>query len=101
MLPALEFPADPSWMVPDEELGALLWDMYDMMPHIRDHCRAVACVATEIVRRAEERGIIPAGRALSVPLARAAALLDIRLLDHIIVADGDFVSMEASGLLYG
>ena len=27
--------------------------------------------------------------------------MDIRLLDHIIVADGDFVSMEASGLLYG
>ena len=34
-------------------------------------------------------------------LARAAALFDIRLLDHIIVADGDFVSMEASGLLSG
>lgn len=75
MLPALEFPADPSWMVPDEEQCALLWDKYDMMPHIRDHCRAVAGVATEIVRRAEDRGIIPAGRALSVPLARAAALL--------------------------
>ena len=25
----------------------------------------------------------------------------VELLDHIIVADGDFVSMEASGLLYG
>ena len=75
MLPALEFPADSSWPVPDEEQCALLWDKYDMMPHIRDHCRAVAGVAVEIVRRAEERGIIPEGRPLNVPLARAAALL--------------------------
>ena len=75
MLPALEFPADPSWPVPDESQCALLWDKYDMMPHIRDHCRAVAGVAAEIVRRAEARGVIPEGRALNVPLARAAGLL--------------------------
>ena len=75
MLPALEFPADPGWLVPDEERCALLWDKYDMMPHIREHCRAVAGIAAEIVRRAEERGVIPEGRALTVPLARAAGLL--------------------------
>ena len=75
MLPALEFPADPSWPVPDESQCALLWDKYDMTPHIRDHCRAVAGVAAEIVRRAEARGVIPEGRALNVPLARAAGLL--------------------------
>lgn len=75
MLPALEFPADPSWIVPDEKQCALLWDRYDMMPHIRDHCRAVARVAMEIVRRAEMRGVIPEGRPLTVPLARAAGLL--------------------------
>ncbi|HJD96367.1 HD domain-containing protein [Mailhella massiliensis] len=75
MLPSLEFPADPSWAVPDEMQCALLWDKYEVPPHIRDHCRAVAGVAVEIVSRAEERGVIPAGRALSVPLARAAALL--------------------------
>ncbi len=75
MLPALEFPADPAWLVPDEEQCALLWDKYDMMPNIREHCRGVARVAVEIVRRAEARGIIPEGRPLTVPLARAAALL--------------------------
>lgn len=75
MLPALEFPADPAWLVPDEEQCALLWDKYDMMPNIRKHCRGVARVAVEIVRRAEARGIIPEGRPLTVPLARAAALL--------------------------
>lgn len=75
MLPALEFPADPAWFVPDEEHCALLWDKYDMMPNIREHCRGVARVAVEIVRRAEARGVIPEGRPLTVPLARAAALL--------------------------
>ena len=34
-------------------------------------------------------------------LQKACRMMNIRLLDHIIVADGDFVSMEASGLLYG
>ncbi|WP_294447185.1 HD domain-containing protein [uncultured Mailhella sp.] len=75
MLPALEFPADPAWFVPDEEHCALLWDKYDMMPNIREHCRGVARVAVEIVRRAEARGVIPESRPLTVPLARAAALL--------------------------
>ena len=75
MLPSLEFPADPSWSVPDETQCALLWDKYEVPPHIRDHCRAVAGVAVEITSRAAARGAIPAGRALTVPLARAAALL--------------------------
>ena len=75
MLPALEFTADPSWMVPDEEQCMLLWDRYDMLPHIRDHCRAVAGIAVEIVRRAVERGAVPEGRLLTEPLARAAGLL--------------------------
>lgn len=75
MLPSLEFPADPSWLVPDEEQCMRLWDKYEMMPHIRDHCRAVAGVAGEIVRRAVERGVIAEGRPLTVPLARAAGWL--------------------------
>ncbi len=75
MLPSLEFPADPSWVVPDERQCSRFWDKYDMMPHIREHCRAVAGVAVEIVRRAEERGAVPEGRPLTVPLARAAGLL--------------------------
>lgn len=75
MLPSLEFPADPSWSVPDEARCAALWDKYDMMPHIREHCRAVADVAAEIVRRAESRGVIAEGRALTVPLALAAGRL--------------------------
>ena len=74
MLPSLEFPADPSWVVPERQCSRL-WDKYDMMPHIREHCRAVAGVAVEIVRRAEERGAVPEGRPLTVPLARAAGLL--------------------------
>ena len=40
-------------------------------------------------------------RAATLQVRDALATMDIRLLDHIIVADGDFVSMEASGLLYG
>ena len=39
-------------------------------------------------------------RAATLQVRDALATMDIRLLDHIIVADGDFVSMEASGLLY-
>jgi putative nucleotidyltransferase with HDIG domain len=46
-----------------------------MMPHIREHCRAVASVALEIVRRAEERGVLPEGRGLSVPYVLAGGLL--------------------------
>ena len=75
MLPALDFPVSPAWHVPDEKQCVRLWDKYGMMPHIREHCRAVASVAVEIVRRAEERGIVPAGRALTVPYALAGGLL--------------------------
>lgn len=75
MLPALDFPVSPAWHVPDEKQCVRLWDKYGMMPHIREHCRAVASVAVEIVRRAEERGIVPAGRSLTVPYALAGGLL--------------------------
>ena len=75
MLPILEFPAAPAWRIPDEQECIRLWDKYGMMPHIREHCRAVAGIAEEIARRAAERGVIPAGRALDLPLVRAAALL--------------------------
>lgn len=75
MLPSLEFPADPAWPVPDDSQCSRLWDRYGVMPHIREHCRTVASVAVEIVRRAEVRGIIPEGRPLNEPLARAAGLL--------------------------
>ncbi|MCQ2444260.1 MAG: HDIG domain-containing protein, partial [Mailhella sp.] len=46
-----------------------------MMPNIRRHCRAVAGIAVEIVRRAEEKGLVPEGRALDVPYALAGGLL--------------------------
>ena len=75
MLPILDFPADPSWSVPDEQECVRLWDKYGVMPHIREHCRAVAGIAEEIARRAAERGIVPAGRALDLPTVRAAGLL--------------------------
>lgn len=75
MLPSLAFPVSAAWNVPDEKECQRLWDKYGMMPHIREHCRAVASVAIEIVRRAEERGLIPDGRALSVSYALAGGLL--------------------------
>ena len=75
MLPALSFPVSPDWNVPDEAQCVRLWDKYGMMPHIREHCRAVASVALEIVRRAEERGVLPEGRGLSVPYVLAGGLL--------------------------
>ena len=75
MLPPLEFAFAPSWHIPDERQCSRLWDKYDMMPHIRDHCRSVASVAVEIVRRAVRADIVPEGRLLSEPAALAAGLL--------------------------
>ena len=75
MLPSLSFPVSPSWYVPDEAQCVRLWDKYGMMPHIREHCRAVASVALEIVRRAGERGLISDGRGLDAPSVLAAGLL--------------------------
>jgi len=75
MLPSLSFPVSPSWYVPDEAQCVRLWDKYGMMPHIREHCRAVASVALEIVRRAGERGLIAEGRGLDAPSVLAAGLL--------------------------
>jgi len=75
MLPSLSFPVSPAWYVPDEAQCVRLWDKYGMMPHIREHCRAVASVALEIVRRAGERGLIPEGRGLDAPSVLAAGLL--------------------------
>lgn len=75
MFPPLSFDIDPSWAVPDEDQCVRLWDKYGMMPHIRQHCQAVADVAVEIVRRAEERKSFSNGQVLNVPLVRAAALL--------------------------
>lgn len=75
MLPSLEFSVSSAWNVPDERQCVRLWDKYGVMPHIREHCRAVASVAVEIVRRAVEQGLVPEGRALSVPYALAGGLL--------------------------
>lgn len=75
MLPALAFPVSSSWNVPDEAQCVRLWDKYGMMPHIREHCRAVASVALDIVRRAEARGVLPEGRALSESYVLAGGLL--------------------------
>ena len=35
---------DAAWNVPDEAQCVRLWDKYGMMPHIREHCRAVSSV---------------------------------------------------------
>ena len=75
MLPSLACPVSPAWNVPDEAQCVRLWDKYGMMPHIREHCRAVASVALDIVRRAEERGVLPEGRGLERPYVLAAGLL--------------------------
>ena len=75
MLPSLQFSVDPSWKIPDEQQCTRLWDKYGMMPHIREHCKAVASVAVTIVTRAISRGIIPPGRGLNIPLTRSAGLL--------------------------
>ena len=75
MLPSLSFPVSPAWYVPDEAQCVRLWDKYGMMPHIREHCRAVASVALDIVRRAGARGILPEGRGLDEPTTLAAGLL--------------------------
>ena len=75
MLPALAFPVSPAWNVPNEAQCVRLWDKYGMMPHIREHCRAVASVALEIVRRAGERGVLPEGRGLSEAYVLAGGLL--------------------------
>ena len=73
MLPSLSFPISPAWNVPDEAQCVRLWDKYGMMPHIREHCRAVASVALDIVRRAGARGILPEGRGLDEPATLYAA----------------------------
>ena len=75
MLPSLSFPVSPAWYVPDEAQCVRLWDKYGMMPHIREHCRAVASVALDIVRKAGERGLLPEGRGLEGPCVQAAGLL--------------------------
>ena len=75
MLPALAFPVSPAWNVPNEAQCVRLWDKYGMMPHIREHCRAVASVAVDIVRRAEARGLASAERGFSEAYALAGGLL--------------------------
>ncbi len=56
--------------VPTEEECRALWDRYEMLPHIRDHSLAVACVASFIAEKAVETGLEVDPRAV-----RAAALL--------------------------
>lgn len=70
-LPPLDFaPVSGLPPVPDEAACARLWDKYDMLPHIREHCRAVARVALDVAARAAARG-----RAMDLNAVRAAALL--------------------------
>lgn len=75
-LPPLFFPHNTHWeqpaLVPDEKACALLWNKHGMLPHIRDHSRAVAEVATDIARRATALGLL---NAAAVNMVRAAALL--------------------------
>ncbi|MBP3731071.1 MAG: HDIG domain-containing protein [Mailhella sp.] len=75
MLPAIQFPSKAAWHVPDETECVRLWDKFGMLPNIREHCRSVAGIACEIVRRAIDLGLVPSERLLSEPLALAAGLL--------------------------
>ena len=75
MLPELQFAEKKTWHVPGEAECVALWDKYEMLPNIREHCRSVASVAVHIVTEAMKRGIVPEGRLLNVPLAFAAGLL--------------------------
>ncbi len=56
--------------VPSEAQCRALWDAYDMLPNIRAHSLAVACIATTLARQAAS-----AGFDVDVDAVRAAALL--------------------------
>ena len=96
MLPPLEFACDPSWAIPDERQCVRLWDKYDVMPHIREHCRAVASIAVEIVRRAERSGLVPEGRLLSEAAALAAGLLHDLAKTYTIRCGGSHAQLGAA-----
>ena len=63
--------------------------------------RALACNASAVIVGHNHPSGIPepsaADRAVTVRLKQALALIDVRLLDHFIVADGPPVSMAARG----
>jgi len=65
--------------------------------------RALACNASAVIVGHNHPSGIPepsaADRAVTVRLKQALALIDVRLLDHFIVADGPPVSMAARGRL--
>lgn len=96
MLPEFEFPSDPSWFIPNEAQCAALWNKYNVPQHIRDHCRTVASVAVEITSRALERGVIPAHRPLSVPLALASGLLHDIAKNYTILYGGSHAQLGAA-----
>lgn len=56
--------------VPDDQTCFALWEKYAMLPNIRQHSLLVAHIATELARRAAEKGF-----AVHVPQVRAGALL--------------------------
>ncbi len=56
--------------VPSDEECRRLWDLYEMLPHIRDHSLTVACVADFLTRRAERAGLN-----VNAPEVRASAML--------------------------
>lgn len=56
--------------IPTEEECRALWEHFEMLPHIRDHSLAVACVAVFLAKRALEAGL-----GVNVGEVRAAALL--------------------------
>ena len=66
-----------------------------MMPNIRRHCRAVAGIAVEIVRRAEEKGLVPEGHSLDVPYALAGGLLHHGTAARVIPVPGKDVGETA------
>lgn len=87
---------------PDLPACERLWDKYGMMPHIREHCRAVAALAVEIARRANSACAAEqlSSESLLHPVneedARAAALLHDLAKTHTIRHGGSHAQLGAA-----
>jgi putative nucleotidyltransferase with HDIG domain len=69
-LARIEFPAQSTGAVPDDETCFQLWREHAMPEHIGTHSLMVACIATNLATWASRQGL-----AVSVQEVRAAALL--------------------------
>jgi len=76
---------------PDEAACVALWNKYGMLDHIRQHSRAVACVALGMARLALEAGI-----SVDVPAVYAASLLHDLAKTHSIRHPGNHAQLGAA-----